>query len=82
MTTTIIPARERAQAPSGAHTLHRCSGTNGSAGMEAGHPATTSWANALRTSTTPACRFLQMASGIRSWDLHWMTANPRTTIRR
>lgn len=54
MTTTIIPPVSGRRPPSGAHTLHRCSGTNGSAGMEAGHPATTSWADALRTSTTPA----------------------------
>ena len=68
--------------PPDAHTWHRRSGTSGSAGMEAGHPAATSWAGKSRTKTTPACRFLQMANGTRSLDGHWTAAAPQLTIRR
>lgn len=48
---------------------------------DAGHPATTSWANALRTSTTPACRFSQMASGTRSRHLPLIGASRGRPVR-
>ena len=75
-------ASERADAPTGCAYVHRRSGTSGSAGMEAGHPAATSWAGKSRTKPTPACRFLQMANGTRSLDGHWTAAAPQLTIRR
>ena len=47
----------------------------GSAGMEAGHPAATSWAGRSRTKTTQAYKFLPTVSGIQSRRLHLICAS-------
>ena len=75
-------ASERADAPTGCAYVAPTFWNKCSAGMEAGHPAATSWAGRSRTKTTPACRFFQMANGTRSLDGHWTTAAPQLTIRR
>ena len=77
MTTTIIPARERAQAPIGLPYMRRSWRTLGSGAISPQGLASTSWAEMWPGSSPYPSRSLPTVSGTPSWAGTPISATPR-----